>query len=300
LNYDAFVERDVAGIRSTIADFRRDHSSDDLFLSVARFAVLAYAPSLHAKHALIACLSAYDVREKLGDRWDELLTECAIYAAQSRQPWSEPPILDPPRLVADQRGDIGELRAAVEEGDRLRAERWLAKRIDDDDLARDYFTVACDDFEDLGHKLIVANAAWRLAGLLGEKGKFATLRVGVWEMTAYKGPRYEERGAAVDRDALLESLVAAANDLESLHRVFLFAAARDEVRDRVYDYLSTLAPQHGERVAEGRVRGELPIYPLAKDYAAYLKSYSLGIPRLIAAAKHNLDHGPNFSEWSFA
>ena len=43
-----------------------------------------------------------------------------------------------------------------------------------------------------------------------------------------------------------------------------------------------------------------PIYPLAKDYAAYLKSYALGIPRLIAAAKHNLDHGPNFSEWSFA
>ena len=104
--YDPFIERDVPAMRSAIADFRREHSSLDLFLAVARFAVLAYAPSQHAKHALLAALSAYDVREQLGDRWDELLVECAIYAAQSRQPWSEPPILDPPALDANQRGDI--------------------------------------------------------------------------------------------------------------------------------------------------------------------------------------------------
>ena len=300
MNYDAFVERDETGIRAAIADFRREHSSHDLFVAVARFAVLAYAPSQHAKHALIAYLSAYDVRAQLGDRWDELLTECAIYAAQSRQPWSEPPILDPPRLDDDQRGDIDELRAAIGDGDRLRAERWLAKRIDDHDLSNDYFTVAADDFEDLGHKLIVANAAWRLAEILGEKGRFATLRVGVWEMTAYRGERYEERGAVVDPDALLAQLVHRANDIESLHRVFLFFAARDPVCTRVHDYLSHLTPSGSEGPGRAGEAIGLPIYPLAKDYAAYLKSWSIGDEKLKQAAKYNLDQGPNFAEWSFA
>src|SRR5438874_5046903 len=235
MNYDPFIERDVDGIRAAIHDFRREHSSHDLFLAVARFAVLAYAPSQHAKHALIACLSAWDVREQLADRWDDLLIECAIYAAQSRQPWSEPPILDPPKLAADQRGDIDELRAAVDDGDRLRAERWLAKRIDDNDLERDFFTVVADDFADLGNKIIVANSVWRLAKLLGEKGRFATLRAGVWEMVAYKGERYVERGNALDRETLLARLIA--SDIESLHRCFLLLDAPEAIEQRVRDFL---------------------------------------------------------------
>jgi hypothetical protein len=51
------------------------------------------------------------------------------------------------------------------------------------------------------------------------------------------------------------------------------------------------------------VRG-LPIYRLARDYGAYLKSFSvarrLGDDRIIAAAKYNLDHAPSFEEFSFA
>jgi len=290
-------------MRSAIAEFRREHSSHDLFLAVARFAVLAYAPSQHAKHALLAALSAYDVREQLGDRWDELLVECAIYAAQSRQPWSEPPILDPPALDASQRGDVDELRAAVDEGDRLRAERWLAKRIDDPDLARDYFTVAADDFEDLGHKLIVANAVWRLSEILGEKGRFATLRIGVLEMAAYKGERYVERGNAMDREALLAKLIASACDIEGLHRVFLLMSARAGVDRRVRDYLTNEYVNVGR--ASARPVGlkpdlRLPVYPLAKDYGAYLKSWAIGNDELKAAAQYNLDHGPSFDEWSFA
>ena len=76
---------------------------------------------------------------------------------QSRQPWSEPPMLDPPAIEADQRGDVDEL-----------ASRGRRRRIDCAPsagwrsastipiFARDYFAVASDDFEDLGHKLIVA------------------------------------------------------------------------------------------------------------------------------------------------
>ena len=96
--YEPFLERDEPAIRAAIREFRRSHTSEELFQNVARFAVLAFAPSQHAKHAMICCLSAWELREDLGNQWDDLLTECAIYAAASRQPWSEPPITDPPAL----------------------------------------------------------------------------------------------------------------------------------------------------------------------------------------------------------
>ena len=76
----------------------------------------------------MACRAAWDVRDELGDHWTEMIVECARYAAESRQPWSEPPILEPPE-PSD--GSLDGLRAAVEAGDRVRAERWLAVRIDD-------------------------------------------------------------------------------------------------------------------------------------------------------------------------
>jgi hypothetical protein len=48
----------------------------------------------------------------------------------------------------------------------------------------------------------------------------------------------------------------------------------------------------------------VPIYPLAKDYGATLKSYviakRLNAPNLLEAAKRNLQTGPSFDEWSFA
>src|SRR5258708_12926861 len=167
--YEALIERDAAQARIAAADVH----GQERFLSVARFAVLAYAPSQHGKHALLACLAAYELREELGPRYDDVLLECAIYAAESRQPWSEPPILEPPAP-----------NDGAPEGfhDRLAAERWLSRRWHNDGFARDYFREAVHDFEDLGHSLIVANAAWKLAALLGEQGRHAVLRTGLWDM----------------------------------------------------------------------------------------------------------------------
>ncbi|HEX3584014.1 MAG TPA: hypothetical protein VH087_19775 [Thermoanaerobaculia bacterium] len=299
---ESFLERDENRIRAAISDYRKTHSSDELFLEIARFAVMAYAPSQHSKHALLACLSAHDIREECGDRWDSLLAECAIYTAQSRQPWSEPPILDPPPIEPDQRGDIAELRAAVADGDRLRAERWLAKRIDDSDLERDYFAVAADDFEDFGHKLIIARAAWRLVEILGEKGRFAVLRLGIWEMCAYKGARYEERGARAELGALVDNALAEGGALEAMHHVFLFdAALGTPVEARVSDYLGSLPMKPGTAFTSRR---DVPVYRLARDYGSYLKSFAvtkrLRDIRIVDAAKYNLEHGASFEEFSFA
>jgi hypothetical protein len=252
MNYDAFIERDLDAIPAVIAAFRADHSAEESWTAVTRFAVLAFAPSQHSKHALLSCLSAWDLRAILGERFDQAIVACAIYAAASRQPWSEPPMLDPPRLASDQRGDLEELRAAIAASDRLRAERWLAMRYTDPDLAHDYFTAASDDFEDLGHKVIVATAARRLADLLGEKGRYAMLRVGVWEMAAYGGRESGVGGRSGTRDlnslcvALVAKVIANGGDIVSAHELFLFDAALqtsdDTIIRRVCDHLGEIDP----------------------------------------------------------
>jgi hypothetical protein len=300
MNYEPFLERDVEGIR---AECRATPDPGALFLEVARFAVLAYAPSQHSKHALLACLAAHDLRERCGARWPALIEECAIYAAESRQPWSEPPILDPPEASAE-RG-IEELRAAVAEGDRLRAERWLAGRLDDGES--DLLEAATDDFEDLGHKLIVTAAALRLAPILGAKGRFATLRVAVWEMCAYRGETARFAPAAGDpRERLVLHALAERGSIESMHAIFLYDAARGtSVEERVRGYLDSFTPPAPALVAASSASSvPLPIYPLARDYAAFLKSSAVGLrwndPRVSLAAKENLDHASGFEEWTFA
>ena len=257
--------------------------------------MLAYAPSQHAKHAMIACLSAWELRDDLAGAWDDLLAECAIYAAASRQPWSEPPITDPPALERGQRGDIDELRESVATLDRLRAERWLAKRYRDKNFERDYFTVATDDFEDLGHKLIVAVTAWKLAKIFPP---YPTLRTAIWEMSAYRGT-----ARSPVRSDVIERMIANRGDFESAHAVFLCDAALEtgdgEIMKRV-----GVGPALSRPVPAGEPAPTFQPYRLARDCGAYLKSFAvakrLGDSRIIEAAKYNLDHAPSFEDFSFA
>ena len=291
--YDPFLERDEPAIRAAIREFRRSHTSEELFQNVARFAVLAFAPSQHAKHAMICCLSAWELREDLGNQWDDLLTECAIYTAASRQPWSEPPITDPPALDENQGGDVDELRACVATRDLLRAERWLAKRYLDPDFAHDYFTVATDDFEDLGHKLIVAVTAWKLAKIFPP---YPTLRTGIWEMTAYRGT-----APSPIRGDVVEQMVANRGDIESAHAVFLYDAALQTGDEEIMKRVGAgFSPPSGLKAAATHFQP----YRLARDYGAYLKSFAvakrLGDNRIIDAAKYNLAHAESFEDFSFA
>src|SRR5205085_2200355 len=190
--------------------------------------------------------------------------------------------------------------------DRLRAERWLAKRLDDDDLARDYFAAAADDFDDLGHKLIVADAAWRLVPILGEQGRFAALRIGIWEMTAYHGEPYVERGTIEEHldEHLVDNFIAKDGDIESAHALFLLEAARGkDVEARVRDYLSggqALLPVPPPQDRQECLSSTEPVYKLSRDYAEYLKIHALTTnPQLRAAAKRNLDRS-HFDELTFA
>jgi len=291
--YEPLLERDEPAIRAAIRELKRSHTSQELFQSIARFAVLAYAPSQHAKHAMIACLSAWELRDDLGSAWDDLLTECAIYAATSRQPWSEPPITDPPPLEPGQRGDIDELRECVATLDRLRAERWLARRYRDRNFELDYFTVATDDFEDYGHKLIVAVTAWKLAKIFPP---YPTLRIGIWEMTAYRGSARSP--VTVD---VIERMIANRGDIESAHAVFLYDAALQTGNQEI---MKRVAPALSRRVPAGEPAPTFQPYRLARDCGSYLKSCVIakrfGDARIADAAKYNLDHAPSLEDFSFA
>ena len=297
--YEPFIERDLKAIPVAVREYREEHGSDETFLAVARFAILAYAPSQHAKHALLCCLAAHDLRDTAA--FDDLVTECAIYVASSRQPWSEPPLLNPP--------EVNEVPDRFD--DRVTAERWLAARLDSPLLHHDYFAVAAEDFEDFGHKLIVTAAAWRLSTILGEQGRYATLRVGVWEDVAYGGEKYEEKGGALDEAALLDRLVnnmvAEQGSLESAHHLFLFDAAREApeaVRARVFDYLTHAVSPPPRSAAPHAASREVPVYRFARDYGECLKAHAVARrwsrPEIIAAAQYNLEHAPSFEEWAFA
>ncbi len=314
--YEPLIERDLAAVPAAVAAFRAEHDSHELFLAVARFAVLAFAPSEHSKHALLAVVAAHDLRDEYGDRWDALLTECARYVAASRQPWSEPPLLDPPAVEAED-APLEALQAAIEAKDRLAGERWLAANLSDPNLERNLIAISSAHLDDFGSNLLITSAAFRLATLLGEKGRFAVLRAATWQLTA--GAEGEEAGgeAVVDREKLLALLIGEASaergSLPSIHRVLLFAAAIETRSERALSYLARASRAPGVPITEARIAAlqPPPVYSLARDYAQALLAWAVAkrlrgqfptvdLDALIVAAELNRQHGESFDEWSLA
>jgi hypothetical protein len=328
--YDPLIERDIDAIPAAVRTFADGHGMDELWSAVARFAVLAYSPSEHGKHSVMSCLAARELLASAGERAIDLIAECATYAASCRQPWSEPPISDPPALAGNQRRDLAEIRAAIDAGDRLRAERWLASRIDDPQLGRDFFTLAGDSFGDLGHQLLMAVTTWKLATVFDPRGRFATLRVAVWEWTSSRGPRFQTSQRDIDSgrlaDALVDRFIEERGSLISGHALLLFDAASEaaglagdaSIEERVCSYLraelDTGRLDRREAARAQKVAGEsrgVPVYRLARDYGECLQMYavamrlgnrfpSLPVNQMLAAAWENLETAPSFEEWSFA
>lgn len=278
--YEPLIERDTDAFRIAAQTFADAHSDEELWTAVTRFAVLAYAPSQHGKRSVMACRAAHDVRAAAGERWRELIIECGRYAGESRQPWSEPPPLDPPPFESSQPRSLDELREAIRDGDRARAERWLAARLEDS---------AGDTVDDLcriarGDALLILDAARALAKLLGDKGRYALLRLVVFELLAGS----EEAEPPDSLDALIDRVVAEKGSVESVRAVLIRVAAHR------YDL-------H----ADAPVRPLEP-YHLARDYAQTLIAHAVaprlpagaGVDRFLDAVHRNLEEGENFAEWT--
>lgn len=270
--YEPLIERDLDSIELAVERFLETQSEVDLWVAIARFAVLAYAPSQHAKRAVVACRSALVIRDECGSRWRDLLVECARYAAESRQPWSEPPILEPPAVDLDAATDRAELIAAIAAKDRLRAERWLSARLHDCE----------DDLRSLakGDALLMLETALSLEPHLGAKGRFALLRMPIHELLGEP----EESGPF---DALLSNAIAARGAVEAVSPLLAVTLGRPIVAGPSPEW--PFEPYH-----------------LARDFAQTLLAHDaarrLPIRRdeFLAAVHHNLAHGESFETWSFA
>jgi hypothetical protein len=278
--YEPLIERELDAIPAAARAFAAEHSVDELWIAVTRFAVLAYAPSQHAKRAVMACRATHDLRDELGERWMDMIIECARYAAESRQPWSEPPILDPPPVDESQPRDLAELRAAIEANDRFRAERWLAARLED--AYEDLRTIA------KGDALLMLDTATALEKLLGEKGRYALLRMVIAEFLA------ESEDVTEPIEVLIDQAIADRGAVDSVRKVFVRNAG---------------VPPAGQAASPPpALAPHMPLtpYPLAHDYAQTLIAHSIAhtLPtrqqEFLAAVHHNLEHGESFAEWSFA
>ena len=275
MNYEPLIERNLDAIPAAAHAYLESHGVDELWTSVTRFAVLAYAPSQHSKRAVMACHAAWIVRDELGDRFADMVVECARYAAEARQPWSEPPMLEPPEPSS---GDVEELRAAMREGDRLRGERWLSARLSDADVALREVVH--------GDARLMLETATALLPLLGEKGRYALLRMPVWELIAAP----EDEDPQEPLETLLARAVEENGSIDTVRAVFLSGG-------------QAILPVRRPPATEDGQAG-LPVlhpYRLARDYAQTLIAHAIApYPELLHAVHYNLDHGESYADWSFA
>lgn len=321
--YQPLIARELDAIPRAVNEFRRDHSSMELLEAVTRFAILAFSPSQHSRHAVLACLAAHSLRGERELNVDGLTTACAVYASQSRPPWSEPPITDPPPLLDSELPNRNDLDEAIANGDRRSAERWLAAHMDDPEFEAEFLEISAHDLADQGHKLIMAAAAVELADIIGDKGRFATLRIATAEWTAYREPPPEENTPGIEprelASTLIDRLVASKGDTIAFHAIELYDAALsclhagwgDSVESRVRAHLESTLSSDDVWAEMQPVALTAPVYQLGRDYAQYLLATAIArrmaarfpdisSDRIAQASHFNLRHGPSFEDWSFA
>ena len=282
--FEPFLEREVGAIPAAARAFLETHTEEELWIAIARFAVLAHAPSQHSKRAVMAARAAYDVRGELGGGWVEMLIECARYAAESRPPWSEPPFLDPPPPDRSE-----SLRDAIAAGDRLRAERWLSAHLEDAEI----------ELRELarGDALLVLDAALALEQHLGQKGRYTLLRMVLTELMV------QTEHVSEPLDVLVARAIDERGSVDAVRAVFI---------KLVEDRQSCLSPpsSSSSRLPSPRTgQAGLPVlhaYPLARDYAQTLIAHAIAhkLParadEFLAAVHDNLENGESYAEWSFA
>jgi hypothetical protein len=268
------IERELDAIPAAARAFAAERGVEGVAVAVARFAVIAHSTSQHGKRAVVAARSLFEVREEMGDRWFDMVVECARYASESRQPWSEPPIFEPPK--PGERKHVSELRAALVSKDRRRAERWLAARLEDAD--DDLRIVATGD------ALLLLETVAALEKVVGDTGRWVLLRLVIEELLADPGEVTERIEQLIDR------AIERRGSVDAVGEVFVRHAGMPP-SPRAESWIATPALQP---------------YRLARDYAQTLIAHGIArtLParadEFLAAVHHNLEHGESFAEWSFA
>lgn len=300
--YAAMLQREFDEVRELSAAWLGKGEDRDLFDAVSRFTALAFNPSQHGKHALLAAVAAGELREGLGDRWGALLIECAVYAASGRLPWSEAPMFEPPAADLALDATRESIRNAVATRDLAAAERWLAAKLEESTLAADYFQAAREAPGEMGGPLITAVACWKLSEAQDHHPSWPALRPALVEWCG--APRGASAPPSDDRDrgeravAIAARLDAERGSIEALHELLYLDADLEAER--------LLRGEPGVVLA---IEMKDPVYPLARDFAAYLLAHpaarrlSARFPEvdpktILEACRYNLENS-SWEDWSF-
>ena len=209
----------------------------------------------------------------------------------------EPPPADP-RLDATSES----IRSAAAAGDLAAAERWLAAKLEESSLAADYFQAAREAPGEMGGPLIAAVACWKLSEVQDRHPSWPALRPALVEWCG--APRGASAPPGADREpgeraaAIAAKLEAERGSIEVLHEL-LFLDADLEARRIVA----------GESAAVPEIETEDLVYPLARDFAAFLLAHpatarlAARFPEvdpgtILEACRYNRDNS-SWEEWSF-
>ena len=300
--YAAMLQRELDEVRELSAAWLAKEEHRELFDAVSRFTALAFNPSQHGKNALLAAVAAGELREGLGERWGPVLIECAVYAASGRLPWSEAPMFEPPAADPGRDATREAIRNAVADRDLAAAERWLAAKLGESTLAEDYFRAAREAPGESGGPLITAVACWKLSEAQDHHPSWPALRPALVEWCGSprgaSAPPSDHRDPGERAVAIAAKLEAERGSIEVLHELLFLDADLESSR-----LLS------GEPAVALHVEMKNPVYPLARDFAAYLLAHPAAgrlaarFPEvepeaILAACRYNLEHS-SWEDWSF-
>jgi hypothetical protein len=317
--YEALLTREQDRLRELVENLCRAEGDREALDYVLKFAVLAFSPTLHSRGAVYASLAALDLLDGLPNP-SGVIVECAAYAAETRLPWSESPITDPPAVEGIDAANPRHLDEAIRRRDLRAAERWLAAAILEDAPAVEFFDAAARFAGEEGYGFTTATAAWRIAEH-APAARFVSLRTALLEWVRVRdgaGARRVDATAVAPRK-VIDLYVMQQGRIELFTPLLVLDAAltaeavtgkRDRYRPVVDRYALPVEWRHGA-APECDWSMEDLAYRYSRDYAAFLMSVPIshrlsrelpdsGAERIPSAAQHNLEYAETFEEWSFA
>lgn len=317
--YEALLTREQDQLRTLVENLCRTEGSREALDYVLRFAVLAFSPTLHSRGAVYASLAALDLLDELPEP-SRVIIECATYAAETRLPWSEAPITDPPEVKGIDAANPRHLDVAIRSRDLRAAERWLAAAIEEDAPAVEFFDAAARFAGEEGFGFTTAAAAWRIASY-APAARFVSLRTALleWVRTREQSSQARAESPAVTPRQVIDLYVMHEGKIDLFSPLLVLDAAlmAEAVTGKsgryspiVDRYAIPVEWRHGSPTDRAWSIGDLA-YRYSRDYATFLLSVPIsarlerelpecGAERIPGAAQYNLEYAETYEEWSFA
>lgn len=318
--YEALLTRDLDRAQSLVLEEYRESGPEAVRDSIIRFAVLAFSPSLHSRGAMYASVAVADLFERF-ERPASLLVECARYVGESRVPWSEAPVTEPPPVGNDQPTDDSALDEAVAAQDLHAAERWLAALVRDGIEPSRFFDAASRHAGVEGYGFTTAVVSWRIASWFPEHVRFAVLRTAVLEwLRAREMPQPSGLTGPEAVDVAIRHYVRSGGQPHQFHPLLVLDATGQAERltsspgryTTVFERYVPTDRGDSRKLPERHWKLDDLVYRYAADYGFLVQSVPMserladqtgdreGCERIPDAAHHFLMSSEGFEEWSFA